>query len=78
MITYMYIVDVHLNLLRGLKISFILNPLVSQLIDSVDLLSIIIHLIKNRALISLRYKLFIIISIFIIDYIILLIFNINL
>jgi hypothetical protein len=45
--TYIYITDVHLNLLRGLKISFILNPLVSQLIDSINLLLIIIHLIKG-------------------------------
>ena len=41
---YVYIPDPHLNLLRGLEISSVLNPLVSQLTDSADLLLTTIHL----------------------------------
>ncbi len=42
--TYIYIVDAYLNLLGGLEISSILNPLVSQLTNSADLLPTTIHL----------------------------------
>ena len=44
MTTYIYIADIHLNLLGGSEISSILNPLVSQLTDSADLLPTTIHL----------------------------------
>jgi len=45
MTTYIYIVDIHLNLLEGSEISSVLNPLVSQFTDSIDLLPTTIHLI---------------------------------
>jgi hypothetical protein len=42
-IAYVYIPDPHLNLLRGLEISSVLNPLTSQLTDSSVLLPTTIH-----------------------------------
>ena len=41
---YVYIADAYLNLLGGSEISSVLNPLVSQLTDSADLLPTTIHL----------------------------------
>ena len=46
MITCVYIADPDLNLLWGSEISSVLNPLVSQLTDSVDLLPTTIYLIS--------------------------------
>ena len=51
----MYIADAHLNLLGGSEISSVLNPLVSQLTDSADLLPTTIHLTPYHKLTRFAY-----------------------